>query len=38
VFFHIPIYTIHPRTKMPVTKFTTPEKYTYLNGFGSYHE
>ncbi|KKZ63875.1 homogentisate 1,2-dioxygenase [[Emmonsia] crescens] len=23
---------------MPVTKFSTPEKYTYLNGFGSYHE
>ncbi|KEZ43122.1 Homogentisate 1,2-dioxygenase [Scedosporium apiospermum] len=23
---------------MPVTKFSTPEKYQYLNGFGSYHE
>ncbi|KAK2733375.1 hypothetical protein FQN55_003388 [Onygenales sp. PD_40] len=23
---------------MPVTDFTTPEKYTYQNGFGSYHE
>lgn len=23
---------------MPVTDFATPEKYTYLNGFGSYHE
>lgn len=23
---------------MPVTKFTTPEKYKYQNGFGSYHE
>ncbi|OJD12181.1 homogentisate 1,2-dioxygenase [Emergomyces pasteurianus Ep9510] len=23
---------------MPVTSFSTPEKYTYLNGFGSYHE
>ncbi|KAH8805370.1 Homogentisate 1,2-dioxygenase [Xylogone sp. PMI_703] len=23
---------------MPVTKFKTPEKYLYLNGFGSYHE
>ncbi|OAX78175.1 homogentisate 1,2-dioxygenase [Emergomyces africanus] len=23
---------------MPVTNFSTPEKYTYLNGFGSYHE
>ncbi|PGH17387.1 homogentisate 1,2-dioxygenase [Polytolypa hystricis UAMH7299] len=23
---------------MPVTTFSTPEKYTYLNGFGSYHE
>ncbi|KAL1956634.1 hypothetical protein VTO42DRAFT_6981 [Malbranchea cinnamomea] len=23
---------------MPVTQFSTPEKYTYLNGFGSYHE
>ncbi|OIW24791.1 homogentisate 1,2-dioxygenase [Coniochaeta ligniaria NRRL 30616] len=23
---------------MPVTQFTTPEKYTYLNGFGSFHE
>lgn len=22
---------------MPVTKFSTPEKYEYLNGFGSYH-
>ncbi|KAJ9149917.1 Homogentisate 1,2-dioxygenase [Pleurostoma richardsiae] len=23
---------------MPVTNFKTPEKYQYLNGFGSYHE
>ncbi|KAF2158854.1 hypothetical protein M409DRAFT_71414 [Zasmidium cellare ATCC 36951] len=23
---------------MPTTKFTTPEKYTYLTGFGGYHE
>lgn len=23
---------------MPVTKFSTPEKYRYQNGFGSYHE
>ncbi|ATZ54767.1 hypothetical protein BCIN_11g01050 [Botrytis cinerea B05.10] len=23
---------------MPVTKFNTPEKYKYQNGFGSYHE
>ncbi|QSZ30409.1 hypothetical protein DSL72_004932 [Monilinia vaccinii-corymbosi] len=23
---------------MPVTNFTTPEKYKYQNGFGSYHE
>ncbi|RDW66389.1 homogentisate 1,2-dioxygenase-like protein [Coleophoma cylindrospora] len=23
---------------MPVTKFSTPEKYKYQNGFGSYHE
>ncbi|KAF2147867.1 Homogentisate 1,2-dioxygenase [Myriangium duriaei CBS 260.36] len=23
---------------MPVTQFSTPEKYTYQNGFGSYHE
>ncbi|KAA8566837.1 hypothetical protein EYC84_009936 [Monilinia fructicola] len=23
---------------MPVTKFDTPEKYKYQNGFGSYHE
>ncbi|EGE82797.1 homogentisate 1,2-dioxygenase, variant [Blastomyces dermatitidis ATCC 18188] len=23
---------------MPVSDFSTPEKYTYLNGFGSYHE
>lgn len=23
---------------MPVTQFATPEKYSYLNGFGSYHE
>jgi hypothetical protein len=23
---------------MPVTNFSTPEKYTYLNGFDSYHE
>ncbi|EGD98945.1 homogentisate 1,2-dioxygenase [Trichophyton tonsurans CBS 112818] len=23
---------------MPVTAFSTPEKYTYQNGFGSYHE
>lgn len=23
---------------MPVTQFATPEKYAYLNGFGSYHE
>lgn len=23
---------------MPVTNFTTPEKYQYLNGFQSYHE
>ncbi|PGH13308.1 homogentisate 1,2-dioxygenase [Helicocarpus griseus UAMH5409] len=23
---------------MPVTNFSTPEKYTYQNGFGSYHE
>ncbi|CAI4213962.1 unnamed protein product [Parascedosporium putredinis] len=23
---------------MPVTNFSTPEKYQYLNGFGSYHE
>ncbi|KAK2685755.1 hypothetical protein QWA68_015841 [Fusarium oxysporum] len=23
---------------MPVTKFSTPEKYTYLNGFDSFHD
>lgn len=23
---------------MPVTNFSTPEKYQYLNGFQSYHE
>lgn len=23
---------------MPSTNFTTPEKYKYLNGFGSFHE
>lgn len=23
---------------MPVKKFSTPEKYRYQNGFGSYHE
>ena len=23
---------------MPVTNFSTPEKYQYLNGFLSYHE
>ncbi|EER41453.1 homogentisate 1,2-dioxygenase [Histoplasma capsulatum var. duboisii H88] len=23
---------------MPVSSFSTPEKYTYLHGFGSYHE
>ncbi|KAF4582288.1 homogentisate 1,2-dioxygenase [Ophiocordyceps camponoti-floridani] len=23
---------------MPTTEFSTPEKYEYLNGFGSYHE
>lgn len=23
---------------MPVTNFPTPEKYQYLNGFGTYHE
>jgi len=23
---------------MPVTNFTTPEKYQYLNGFQNYHE
>jgi len=23
---------------MPVTKFSTPEKYQYLNGFQNYHE
>jgi hypothetical protein len=23
---------------MPVTKFSVPEKYKYLEGFGSYHQ
>lgn len=23
---------------MPVTQFTTPEKYSHQNGFNSYHE
>lgn len=35
------IHTIHlyRRTNtMPVTQFSFPEKYTHLNGFGSYNE
>jgi hypothetical protein len=34
------LYAIPPvkNNKMPVTKFSTPEKYKYQNGFGSYHE
>lgn len=23
---------------MPATQFSTPDPYSYLNGFGSYHE
>lgn len=34
-----PSSILHPfKPKMPVSDFTTLEKYQYLNGFGSFHE
>ncbi len=30
--------TTSKESKMPVTHFAIPEKYSYQNGFGSYHE
>lgn len=32
------LYLAQALPVMPVTNFSTPEKYQYLNGFQSYHE